>query len=93
VLADFRSAPIDDKLRATLAFLEKVTLDPEEVKPADARAVLATGVSEAGVRDAIAICALFNIIDRLADATGFEVLSKKDFAKYPRILLRAGYQP
>src|SRR2546423_1562611 len=38
VLADYRSAPVDEHMRATLAFLEKVTLAPDDVGPDDAAA-------------------------------------------------------
>jgi len=33
VLRDWRTAPLDPKLRATLGFLEKLTLAPTEVGP------------------------------------------------------------
>jgi alkylhydroperoxidase family enzyme len=73
VLADWRGAPIDERFRATLGFLEKLTLRPDELAPADAAAVLATGVSRAALVDAIHVAALFNMIVRIADSLGFEV--------------------
>ncbi|MDQ3823272.1 MAG: hypothetical protein M3321_08535 [Actinomycetota bacterium] len=33
----------------------------------------ATGVSDEALEDAIDVCALFNVIDRIADALGFDV--------------------
>jgi len=60
VLADYETAPIDEKLRATLHFL--VTLDP-------ARA-LAAGVSKQALRDAADVQAGFELIARFADALG-----------------------
>src|SRR5438034_1794236 len=44
--------------RATLAFLEKLTLRPETLTAADAGAVRDAGVSEEALVDAIHICAL-----------------------------------
>ena len=73
VLADYKTAPIDDKLRATLALLEKMTLRPDELGPEDVRAVLALGVSKDAVRDALHVAYLFNIYDRLADTMGWHV--------------------
>jgi hypothetical protein len=35
VLDDYRTAPIGERLCATLSFLEKLTLSPDEVGPAD----------------------------------------------------------
>jgi hypothetical protein len=73
VLADWRSAPIDEGLRATLGFLQKLTLDPAGVEAVDVEEVRAAGVSDDALDDAIHVCVLFNIIDRIADALGFEV--------------------
>ena len=50
VLRDWRTAPLDPKLRATLGFLEKLTLAPTEVGPADVKPLRAAGVSD-GVLD------------------------------------------
>ena len=50
-----------------------MTLEPEAVAPADAEAVLAAGVSPQALEDAIDVCALFNVIDRIADALGFDL--------------------
>ena len=60
-------------VRATLGFLEQLTLRPDELGPADAGRVRAAGVSDAALVDAIHVGALFNMIVRLADSFGFEV--------------------
>ena len=70
---DWRTAPIDERLRATLGFLEKMTLRPEELGPADAVAARAAGVADDALVDAIYVCALFNMIVRLADSLGWDV--------------------
>jgi alkylhydroperoxidase family enzyme len=92
VLADYRSAPIDPKLRAMLALLEKVTLTPAEVGADDARAVLATGVTVQGVRDGLFVGAMFNLINRLGDAFGFAVPDDAAFESGAKALLRFGYK-
>ena len=92
MLADPERAPIDEKLRATLRFLEKLTLSPREVNADAAAAVLSAGVSPEALEEAIAISALFNLIDRVADALGFEVPSEKALARSARMLLRYGYR-
>jgi alkylhydroperoxidase family enzyme len=73
VLDDYLTAPIDDKLRATLGLLKKVTLEPETLGPDDVRPVLALGVSRQAVEDAMNVAFLFNVFDRLADAMGWDV--------------------
>jgi hypothetical protein len=67
VLADYRSAPIDERLRETLRFLADMTLRPLEL---DATRALAAGVSRDALRDAAYVCAAFNLITRYADAIG-----------------------
>ena len=75
VLADRRTAPIDERLRAMLGYLEAVTLRPGEVTAADADTVRAAGVSDQGMVDALLVCAYFNLIDRLADSFAFTPIS------------------
>ena len=91
VIEDYRHAPIDERLRATLEFLEKLTLHPEEVGPADAAAVRAAGVSDEALEEAIHVCALFNIIDRMADALGFEVPPARVTERVVGVRLKRGY--
>ena len=88
---DWRTAPIDEKLRATLGFLEKVTLAPGAVGPDDVAPLRAAGVSEQAIEDALYVCAYFNIIDRLADAFDFYVPSAEAFAQRAGMLLEHGY--
>jgi alkylhydroperoxidase family enzyme len=91
VLADWRTAPVSDGLRATLGFLEKLTLRPDELGPADAAEVRAAGVSDEALEDAIHVCALFNMIDRIADALAFHVPAREESERVaPRFFAR-GY--
>lgn len=92
MLADYRTAPIDEKLRATLAYLEKVTLTPSDVVAADARRVLDAGVSAKAVREALYVASLFAAINRLADAFGFELPTQAGFDAGAKALLRFGYR-
>lgn len=89
--ADWRTAPLRPQLAAVLAFLEKLTLRPEEVGPADAEAVRAAGVPDQALRDAITICALFNMIVRLADSLGWDVPSPERLRLRAPAMLEGGY--
>jgi uncharacterized peroxidase-related enzyme len=91
VLADWRTAPINEKLRATLGFLEKLTLEPERVTTTDVAELRAVSVSDEAIENAIHVCALFNIYDRVADALGFAVPGTTDFDRSAISLLRRGY--
>jgi alkylhydroperoxidase family enzyme len=91
VRADWRTAPVRPELRAALGFIEKQTLRPEELTPADAEAVYAAGVSEQALRDAALVSALFNMIVRLADSFGWDVPEWDALlARAPR-MLEGGY--
>jgi alkylhydroperoxidase family enzyme len=74
-----------------LAFLEKLTLKPEEVGPADAGLVRAAGVSDQALRDAITVCALFSMIVRLADSLGWDVPSPERLRQRAPAMLEGGY--
>jgi uncharacterized peroxidase-related enzyme len=91
VLDDWRSAPAEPKLRATLAFVEKLTLDPASVGPADIAPMRAQGVSDAAIEDAIHVCTLFSVYDRLADSLKFDIPDEHGFAMSATMLLKRGY--
>ncbi len=94
MLDDFESAPIDDRLKATLRVLKTMTLEPDALTPADARAVLAAGVDKAALAEAIHVAYLFNIYDRLADTMGWDVPdpAKGYYQVAAQRLLKRGYQ-
>jgi AhpD family alkylhydroperoxidase len=49
-------------------------------------------LESAPVEDALAVCAAFNMTDRLADAFGFELLSPEGFEAGAKYLLKRGYR-
>ena len=69
-LFDLETAAIEEPLRATLRMLRKLTRE-HAVEADDMRALLAAGVSQAQVEDALAVSFCFNTTCRLADAFGF----------------------
>jgi hypothetical protein len=69
-----------------------MTLDPEALTAADTEAVLAAGVSRDALVDAIHVCALFNMIVRLADSLGWEVPPAEAFMTRGKVLLESGYR-
>jgi len=91
VLHDWRTAPIDVRLRAALGFLEKLTLQPDSVRPADVAPLRAAGISDEGIEDAIQVCTLFNVYDRLADAMGWYLPDQAGYAASGRNLMKRGY--
>lgn len=92
MVADYRTAPIDEKLRAVLALLEKLTLSYRGLSPDDIRPVLALGVTKEALRDAFYVAFLFNTYDRLADTLGWELPEDRYYPKAARFLLKLGYK-
>jgi hypothetical protein len=76
VLADWRTAPVDERLRAALALLAG--------EPAG-------GLDDEEVEDALTVAALFDTITRIADALGFEVPPPEYFAGAAPGFLERGY--
>ena len=91
ILDDFRTAPIDEKLRAMLGLLETFTLRPDQLEASDVRVVLDAGVTRDAIRDAYYVAFLFNVYDRLADTLGWELPEDGYYATAGRFLLKKGY--
>jgi alkylhydroperoxidase family enzyme len=92
VLEDHRTSAVRPELKATLAFLEKMTHQPGQLGPADAEAVLAAGVSRAALQDAVHVCFAFNVLTRVADALDFDIPSDEAFRSQARMLMSRGYR-
>jgi len=70
VLADLDSADIDDRLRALLRYVRKLTLTPSAMTADDVAAATTAGWSEDALFDAICVCAFNNMMNRVVDAAG-----------------------
>ena len=75
-----------------MALVRKLTLAPDEVGADDLRAILNAGVSEDAVRDAVYVCFAFNLIDRVSDALGFDLMDEQGYRGGAQVLLRVGYK-
>ncbi len=92
VLENWRTAPVSEKVRQTLGFLEKLTMAPAEVSPEDIAAMRSVGVSDRAIEEAVYVCFLFNVMDRLADAFDFKLPSAQGFQRNGRVLYTLGYR-
>ncbi len=92
VLEDWTTAAVDEQVRAMLGFLEKLTRRPTEVGPPDAAALRAAGISDEAAIDAVHVCALFTMINGLADALDFEAQSPESLRQSVANLLARGYR-
>jgi alkylhydroperoxidase family enzyme len=82
---------VAEPLRATLGFLEKLTLRPDAVGAHDAEAVLGAGVREDALVDAIHVAALFSMIVRLADSFDWHVPRDEELAARAEARLGSSY--
>jgi uncharacterized peroxidase-related enzyme len=92
VLSDYGTAPISKGLKATLAYLEIMTLHPENLTEGDARAVLSSGISAESLTDAIAIGAVFNLIAAYANALKFSIPTAEKLHRIAETLFKVGYR-
>jgi len=70
LLADLDTAPVDEGMRALLAYVRKVTVTPSRITEADAEAVFAAGWDERALHDAVLVGALFNFMNRMVSGLG-----------------------
>ena len=70
VLADFRTAPIDDRHKALFAFVERMNRESHTLRPEDLQQAMDAGWSQEALYDAVTVCALFNFYNKWIDATG-----------------------
>lgn len=70
LLADFAAAPVDERLRPVLAYVAKLTVSPDRITRSDAEGVLGAGWSEKALHDAVSVCSLFNLMNRLVSGLG-----------------------
>lgn len=90
-MGEWKTGVLSANVQAVLPFLEKLTLSPHEIGAEDVRRLREAGLSDEAIRDAIYVCVDFNIIDRIADSFGFELLSPEEFRNAARFLLKMGY--
>src|SRR6056297_1120533 len=79
LLDDPGTAPVDPAMRPLLAYVAKLNTLPSRLVAADAQSVYDAGWSEAALFEAVQVCALFNMMNRIIEGTGINF----DYAKAP----------
>ncbi len=72
ILSNPGSESVDERMRPVLTFVSKLTLSPAEITAADTDAIFAAGWDDRALHDAVAICGLFNLMNRLVNGLGIE---------------------
>jgi len=65
-----RGDPAGHRLSALLSYVKKLTLAPSTISEADKQSVHAAGFSQDQLKDAIAVCAAFNLFNRIVEGHG-----------------------
>ena len=67
---DWRTANLDERDRAMLAYVEKLTTNPVSIWRDDMESLRAVGFDDTAILQITLIAAWFNYINRVADALG-----------------------
>jgi len=91
VLRDRDRSLLDDREKALLAFVEKVTKNLAAVREHDVEALRAAGWDDEAIYYTITTCALFNLYNRWITATGVPEMSADGHRQQGRTLAAGGY--
>lgn len=89
-LDDIDTTEVPERLTPLLRYVRKLTLTPSAITAGDAQAVFDAGFEERALHDAVAVSAMFNMMNRLVDGLGI-VGNERIFPESGRILAEAGY--
>ena len=70
LLEGIEAAPVEARLKPILRYVKKLTESPSRMVPADAEAVYGAGWDDGALFHAIAICAYFNLMNRIVEGSG-----------------------
>jgi uncharacterized peroxidase-related enzyme len=91
VIHDLESSSIDEKEKALLRFVRKITLAPASITAADTSDLNAVGWDDAAIFYAISACALFNFYNRWVSASGVRPVSDEAFERLGSRMAAVGY--
>jgi alkylhydroperoxidase family enzyme len=91
VLADYRTAPIDDRHKALFGFIEKMNARSNAIRRDDVDCLKDAGWTEEAIYDAITVCALFKFYNAWVDATGVHDLPASAYEMSGKRMAAQGY--
>lgn len=72
LMEDIATSAVDQKLKPLLEYVRKLTLTPAMMSDSDAEKVYAAGWEEQALFDAVSVCALFNLMNRIVEGSGIK---------------------
>ncbi len=91
LLADLATAPVEDRLKPILRYVRKLTEAPSRMTQQDADQIYGAGWDDRALHDAVAICALFNFMNRLVEGLGIAASSDYFAVSAQRLAAPSGY--
>jgi uncharacterized peroxidase-related enzyme len=91
LMDDLQGATIDERMKPVLRYVRKLTETPTRMTPQDAAAVYDAGWDDTALVHAIAVCAYFNMMNRLVDGAGIVGDAESD-GRAARRLIERGYR-
>lgn len=91
VLEDPEKSSLEEKEKALLRFVRKLTLDSGAISEANIEALKCEGWDEVAIYYAIYACALFNFYNRFVSGNGVRLVSDAAFRQLSERMARNGY--
>lgn len=91
LMDDLEGASLDQRLKPVLRYVRKLTETPTRMTAQDAAAVYDAGWDDAALVHAIAVCAYFNMMNRLVEGAGI-VGDAEAYGRAARGLIDRGYR-
>jgi uncharacterized peroxidase-related enzyme len=91
VLDDPEKSSLDEREKALLRFVRKLTLDSGAISESDIEALKSDGWDEAAIYYAIYACALFNFYNRFVSGNGVKLVSDAAFRRLSERMAHSGY--
>ena len=85
------SSPLEDRDKAMLRFVRKVTLDSGSIDAGDVAVLHDAGWDDTSIFYAIAACGLFNFYNRFVSANGVQPVSDAAFRLFGVRMAEQGY--
>jgi uncharacterized peroxidase-related enzyme len=91
LLTDLRAAPVEEPMKPVLELVRTLTLTPSRVSDIQVAAIYDAGWDEQAVHDAVSVCALFNLMNRLVEGLGITAGADYFAIASQRLAGEAGY--
>lgn len=91
LLDDPATAPVPERMKPLFRYVRKLTETPARMTDDDVAAVFAAGWDDRALHDAVAICALFNCMNRLVEGFGISATPEYFQVSAARLASDSGY--